>query len=85
MEIGGIKEEIKIEIKIEKNDINEKIFFINNSEEYHSINIAPYSYTIFNSKNQIEEYKKSNIEIYINDIKYEIKKYFILIKKVFIR
>ena len=55
------KNEIKIELKINKEDINKNIYFLDN--------------TIFNS--YLNELNETNTEIYINENKFKYKKFFI--------
>ena len=59
--------EINMEIEINKNDINQQIYFLGDLE--------------VNSKKVNNELNSSNTEIYINYVKYEFKKYFIPIKE----
>ena len=53
--------EIRMEVKINKEDINKNIYFLDN--------------TVFNS--YLNELNQLNTELYINDNKYEYQKYFI--------
>ena len=53
--------EIRMEVKINKEDINKNIYFLDN--------------TVFNS--YLKELNQLNTELYINDNKYEYQKYFI--------
>ena len=57
----NFKNEILLTLKIENEDINKKIYFLNNTKEHNNIN-------------EINEY---NTIIYINNIEYQFNKYFI--------
>ena len=66
------KNEIKIEVKIDKYEVNGDIYFLDNTK-----------YSYYSGNNKIEHYhdnlkelNKLNTELYINDKKYEYKKYF---------
>ena len=62
--------EILLKLKIDKNDINKEIYFLDN---YNNNN---------NNNNNLKELNNSNIELYINNIKQkEFKKYFTPIKE----
>ncbi len=64
------KNEIKMEIKIEKKDINKEIYFLDNTNNI-KINGIKYNH------DNLKELNKLNTELYINNIKKEYKKYFI--------
>ena len=59
---------IKMELKIEKEDINEDIYFLDNSHNYKDEDE--------NTHNYLKELNESNVELYIDDIKYKYQKYF---------
>ena len=59
------KNEIRIELKINEEDVNKNVYFLDNS--------------IFNS--YLEELNESNTELFINEKKYEYKKFFIPAKE----
>ena len=65
-----VNNEIEIEIKIDKSDINKKIYFIDNTDyiEYKS-NIKHYH-------DNLKELNELNTELYINNNKYKYEKYF---------
>ena len=62
------KNEIKLEIKINKDDINKDIYFLDNTNDTYN-NIKHYH-------DNLKELNESNTELYINDKKYKYKKYF---------
>ena len=65
---------INISIKINKDDINKKIYFLDNYE-YKDEN------GIIHSHDNLKEFNKLNTELYINNLKYDYQKYFIPIKE----
>ena len=65
------KNEIIISIKIDKNDINKEIYFLDNT------NFKDYETYIKHYHDFLKELNKDNTELYINRIKKEYKKYFI--------
>ena len=69
--INKYPNEIDILIKVEKDDINKKIYFLINFDDYNFIN------NIKHSHNGLQELNDKNTELYINNIKYEYNKYFI--------
>ena len=65
---------IKMKLKIEKNDINKEIYFLNNT----------INNNVFNQNvNYLKELNDSNTELYINNKKYKYQKYFIPEKEGF--
>ena len=71
IEMNEIKNEIKMKIKIDKKDINNKIYFLDNTNDYKDENgIKLYH-------ENLKELNKLNVELYINNIKKDYKKYFI--------
>ena len=64
------KNEIIIQIKIDKNDINKEIYFLDNTDFFDHNCIKVYH-------GFLKELNKYNTELYINDDKKEYKKYFI--------
>ena len=61
--------EIKMKVKIEKEDLNKEIFFLENTEDDH---------TFKNNHNKyLKELNNTNAELFINDIPHEFKKSFI--------
>ena len=64
----GINNEIKMKIKINKEDINKEIYLIYNKEKENS---QPHNITLMYYLDE------SNTELYINDKKEKYKKYFI--------
>ena len=65
-----MKNEIIMTIKIDKNDINKDIYFIDDID-YENDDIK-----IKNEHNKLLEMNELNTELYINDIKYKFQKYF---------
>ena len=59
--LSEINNQIKLEIKINKEDINKKVYFLDNTKEH----------------NYLKELNVSNTELYIDNKKCEFKKYFI--------
>ena len=66
----NINNEIRMTIKIDESDINEKIYFIDNSD------YTEYKNKVYHFHDYLKELNDSNTELYINDIKYKYKKYF---------
>ena len=65
------KNEIKMIIKINENDINKEIYFLDNIDDINDeIKIKP-------EHNQLNEMNESNTDLYINYTKYKFQKYFI--------
>ena len=73
-EINKLKNEIKMKIKIEKDDINKEIYFLDNTHSKDENGIKHYH-------GNLKELNNINTELYINNIKKEYKKYFIPEKK----
>ena len=61
----NIMNEIDILINIKENDINKKIYFLNNNKK------------LFFTNNNLKKLNDINTELYINNIKQQYKKYFI--------
>ena len=68
-----VKNEIKLIVKIGKNDINKKIYFLDNTNGECYINGVPNQ----ELHNHLKELNESNVELYIDDNKYKYQKYFI--------
>jgi len=69
------KNEIIIQIKVDGNDINKEIYFLDNTYDY-------YDYEVHNHYHDfLKELNKDNTELYINSDKKEYKKYFITEKE----
>ena len=65
------KNEIIIQIKVDGNDINKEIYFLDNTYDY-------YDYEVHNHYHDfLKELNKDNTELYINSDKKEYNKYFI--------
>ena len=62
------KNEIKLEIKINKDEINKDIYFLDNTDGYFN--------DIGHFHDNLKELNELNTELYINDKKYKYKKYF---------
>ena len=60
--------EIKLSVKINKDDINKDIYFLDNTHDTYN--------DIEHYHDNLKELNESNTELYINDIKYKYKKYF---------
>ena len=60
--------EIKLSVKINKDDINKDIYFLDNTDGTYN--------EIKHYHDNLKELNESNTELYINDIKYKYKKYF---------
>jgi hypothetical protein len=60
--------EIKLSVKINKDDINKDIYFLDNTDDTYN--------DIKHYHDNLKELNESNTELYINDIKYKYKKYF---------
>ena len=60
--------EIKLTVEINKDDINEDIYFLDNTDGTYN--------EIKHFHDNLKELNESNTELYINDIKYKYKKYF---------
>ena len=60
--------EIKLTVEINKDDINEDIYFLDNTDSTYK--------GIKHYHDNLKELNESNTELYINDIKYKYKKYF---------
>ena len=60
--------EIKLSVKINKDDINKDIYFLDNTDGIYN--------KIKHYHDNLKELNESNTELYINDIKYKYKKYF---------
>ena len=63
--------EIELLIRVGAFEINEQIYFLDNYDEFDEIKQKKFSH------NSLKELNKANTELYINDKKYEYKKYFI--------
>ena len=70
-ELNKKKNEIIIHIKVDKNDINKEIYFLDNT------NFKDYETNIKYYHDFLKELNKDNTELYINGDKKEYKKYFI--------
>ena len=69
--INNIKNELEIKLKIDKNDVNKKIYFLDNSDYIEAkTNIKHYH-------DNLKELNESNVDLYINSYKYKYEKYFI--------
>ena len=67
--INNEKNEIEIELKIEKDDINKRIYFIDNIDYIEDkSNIKHYH-------DNLKELNESNVDLYINNKKYKYEKY----------
>ena len=75
--IGTYKNEIKIQLKINDNDVNKKVYFLGESiaKQYEFGALTNNQDEILNVLND------SNTVLFINDIKYDYKKFFIPDKK----
>ena len=79
------KNEIKLTVKVEKDDINEKIYFLDNTDDEITIgfNLNEISDDDFKEIKErhnhdfLKELNESNTELYINNKKYKYEKYFI--------
>ena len=75
--------EINLKIKINKNDVNKKIYFLDNSEGKISVGIKynedgkPDFIKEEHHHDFLKELNESNVELYINDKYYNFQKYFI--------
>ena len=79
--------EIKMKIKIEKDDINKKIYFLDNTDGEFLMGVEikmkengePYIKAIKEEHHHdfLKELNESNVELYINNKKYKYQKYFI--------
>ena len=81
--------EIKMKIKIEKNDINKKIYFLDNTDGEIGMNIEIKDTMKDNGEPErnvikeehhhdfLKELNETNVELFINDKKYKYQKYFI--------
>jgi len=58
-------------VKVEKDDINKKIYFLDNFDDYDYKNNIKHSY------NHLDKLNNKNTELYINNIKNEYNKYII--------
>ena len=65
--------EIKLSVKINKDDINKDIYFLDNTDGTYN--------DIKHYHDNLKELNESNTELYINDMKYKYKKYFKLDKE----
>ena len=65
------KNEINIVLKVDEKDINKEIYFLD--DKYYNFEEKKYAYC----RNNLKELNKNNTELYIENIKYEYKKYFI--------
>ena len=63
------KNEIKLVVNAEKNEINKEIYFLDN--------IKYYSGNVEHFHDNLEELNETNVELFINDKKFKFKKYFI--------
>ena len=80
--------EIKLTVKVEKDDVNKEIYFLDNTDEKITIEgefkgINKYGAPEFNEIKEehhhdlLKELNESNVELYINNKKYKYEKYFI--------
>ena len=61
--------EIKLRVEIDKNSINKEIYFLDNTNGSYSFGTHYHDF--------LKELNESNVELYINNIKYKYKKFFI--------
>ena len=73
--------EITMIIRIGKADINKAIYFLDNTDGYYSIN----GKLVFHKHDNLKELNESNIILFINNKKYNYKKYLNSRKKVYMR
>ena len=71
LEINDIKNELEIKIKINKQDINKKIYFLDNADYIESKSHIKHFH------DNLKELNKSNVDLYINNYRYQFEKYFI--------
>ena len=87
--------EIKLTVKVEKDDVNKEIYFLDNTDEEIAIEgefkgIDENGEPEFNVKKEehhhdlLKELNESNVELYINNEKYKYQKYFIPSKRRYI-
>ena len=69
--------EIKLTLEVKEEDINKEIYFLDNTVGAFVINNTTHSH----QHDCLKELNDSNVELYINDIKYKYQKYFKPIKK----
>ena len=69
---NNIKNEIKLTLEVKSEDINKEIYFLDNTNGEFVINDT----TQFHRHDFLKELNDSNVELYINDIKYKYQKYF---------
>ena len=74
----GKLNEIKLEIKIEEKDINNKIYFLDNTQKdlKYGGYYEGFRYASHIAHDHLKELNVSNTEIFINNEKYKFKKYF---------
>ena len=65
----NINNEIKMKLKIEKKDVNEKIYFLDNTNGKYIFGTHYHDF--------LTELNETNVELYINNNKYKYQKYFI--------
>ena len=73
----NINNEIKLTLEVKEEDINKEIYFLDNTHGEFVINDT----TEFHQHDFLKELNDSNVELYINDIKYKYQKYFKPAKK----
>ena len=73
----NINNEVKLTLEVKEEDINKNIYFLDNTNGEFVINDT----TEFHQHDFLKELNDSNVELYINDIKYKYKKYFKPAKK----
>ena len=78
---NNIKNEIKLTLDIKTEDINNKIYFLDNTNREFEINGT----TQFHRHDFLKELNDSNVELYINDININIKNISNQIKKEYIK
>ena len=69
--LNGKKNEIKLNVKIEEDDIDEEIYFLDNHDYFFSQDDDDH-----NMNDYLKELNEFNTEIFINNIKYKYKKSF---------
>ena len=69
------KNEIKLKLNIRKEDVNTKIYFLDNTDE--EVYLAKKGQREEHHHDFLKELNESNVELYINNKKYNYQKYFI--------
>ena len=71
LKINNIKNELEIKLRIDKKDINKKIYFLDNTDYIETkSNIKHYH-------ENLKELNESNVDLYINSYRYKYEKFFI--------